>query len=78
MPIEVGAVEVGQGKDEQNFKFQNQTSGIPGLQHSDWAPTLCQAPGGRRKKATADPGLACGPRCPHSHHTLIFCWAAIT
>lgn len=46
MPIEVGAVEVGQGKDEQNFQFQNQTSGIPGLQHTVIEPLLCARPQG--------------------------------
>lgn len=63
----VGAMEVGQGGDKQNLRFQNQANGIPALQPQGLSPYCVPGAGG--DKATADPGPACGPCCPHTHHT---------
>lgn len=44
--VEVGVMEMGQDGDTQNFKFQSQTNGILGLQHTVTEPPTVPGAGG--------------------------------
>lgn len=75
--------ELGQDGDKQNFKFQNQTNGILGLQHMVTEPLLSSRHWKRWDNAPGQPEPCLGSWCLHIHHakqhhliwsnTLTFC-----
>ena len=66
-PIDVGAREVGQGKD----KWISEPDKWNPMVAAQWLSPYCVAgAGGGGDKATAHLGPAHGPHCPHTHHTV--------
>lgn len=68
MPIDVGAMEVGQGQDKQISEPDKRDPTVA----AQWlSPTMCQVlEGDGGDTATAHLGPAYGPHCPHTHHTV--------